>query len=215
MTNTLRKRCILLGLLLIAAALCFLIYNKREADLAAQSAEQALQKIADLSPAPKLSPKAEPTQKAKPSQETASPSAIPTVTPTPIVEEMPAVDVDGIPYVGVLELPSLGLSLPVIDQISKSNLRQAPCRYQGSAYVDNLIIAAHNYQRHFGGLKTMQIGDEITFTDMNEQRFSYTVSRVEELEGTAVEEMEAGDWDLTLFTCTLGGQKRVVVRCKK
>jgi sortase A len=25
--------------------------------------------------------------------------------------------------------------------------------------------------------------------------------------------MESGDWDLTLFTCTTGGQSRITVRC--
>ena len=29
-----------------------------------------------------------------------------------------------------------------------------------------------------------------------------------------MKELLSGDWDLTLFTCTLGGKSRVVVRCK-
>ena len=32
-------------------------------------------------------------------------------------------------------------------------------------------------------------------------------------DGTAVEEMEAGEWDLTLFTCTPDSRSRVTVRC--
>ena len=43
----------------------------------------------------------------------------------------------------------------------------------------------------------------------------YEVSRVEQLERTAIEEMESGDWDLTLFTCTVGGAARVTVRCQQ
>ncbi len=31
----------------------------------------------------------------------------------------------------------------------------------------------------------------------------------------AMEEMESGDWDLTLFTCTIGGACRVTVRCQQ
>ena len=27
--------------------------------------------------------------------------------------------------------------------------------------------------------------------------------------------MEAGDWDLTLFTCTIGGQTRVTIRLER
>ena len=30
---------------------------------------------------------------------------------------------------------------------------------------------------------------------------------------TSVQEMTDGDWDLTLFTCTVGGKSRVTVRC--
>ena len=51
------------------------------------------------------------------------------------------------------------------------------------------------------------------FTDVDGNIFRYTVADLEQLEGTDVKEMEAGDWDLTLFTCTLGGQYRVTVRC--
>ena len=29
------------------------------------------------------------------------------------------------------------------------------------------------------------------------------------------EEMLSGEWDLTLFTCTLGGRQRVTVRCDR
>ena len=43
----------------------------------------------------------------------------------------------------------------------------------------------------------------------------YEVSLVEQLERTAIEEMESGDWDLTLFTCTVGGAARVTVRCQR
>ena len=45
------------------------------------------------------------------------------------------------------------------------------------------------------------------------QTYRYTVDRVETLPETAVEEMRAGEWDLTLFTCTYDGRARVTVRC--
>lgn len=51
------------------------------------------------------------------------------------------------------------------------------------------------------------------FTDADGNVFSYAVSGVEQLSPTAIGELEAGGWALSLFTCTLGGQYRVVVRC--
>lgn len=202
MGNTLRKICMVSGLLLIAAALCLFVYNKREAESAAQTAEQALQEISDV-----------PHVLEQP-QESEIHSIIPDYISDPTME-MPTVEVDGNFYIGILEIHALELSLPVISEWNDTRLKQAPCRYKGSVYLDNLIIAGHNYKKHFGGLKNLQIGDTITFTDMDEHCFSYTVTALEELDGTAIEAMESGDWDLTLFTCTIGGKKRGTVRCKK
>ena len=54
---------------------------------------------------------------------------------------------------------------------------------------------------------------EVSFTDAVGNVFLYTVAELETLGKTDVEEMQAGDWDLTLFTCTYGGKNRVTVRC--
>ena len=116
-------------------------------------------------------------------------------------------------YYSTISFPALGLELPVMSQWSYPNLKIAPCRYQGSAYTGDLIIAGHNYRTHFGPLKNLRVGDAVLFTDADGNQFRYTVAQVENLAKTAVEEMAAGDWDLTLFTCTLGGQTRVTVRC--
>ncbi len=128
--------------------------------------------------------------------------------------EMPIIEIDGNSYVGYVDIPVLGLSLPVLESWSYPNLKISPCRYEGSVYHNDLIIAAHNYERHFGGLKTLSVGDEVRFTDGDGNVFHYQVSVLDTLQPTQVEEMSAGDnWDLTLFTCTLGGQQRVTVRC--
>ena len=128
---------------------------------------------------------------------------------------MPTVSFDGNDYIGRVDIPSLGLSLPVISEWSYPRLKIAPCRYTGSAYLDNLIIAAHNYSSHFGNLNRLNTGDTVTFTDVDGNQFTYAVSLIEDLPGTAIEEMQAGEWDLTLFTCTLGGRSRVTVRCER
>ena len=63
-------------------------------------------------------------------------------------------------------LPTLGRTLPVLNGWSGELLKIAPCRYLGSAYNDNLIVMAHNYDSHFGRLKKLQIGDPVTFRDV-------------------------------------------------
>ena len=126
---------------------------------------------------------------------------------------MPVEEIEGNGYIGLLEIPALGLSLPVMSEWSYPNLKLAPCRYSGSAYTGNFTIAGHNYSTHFGPIGGLNAGDSITFTDMQGNRFAYEVQVVETLEATAVEDMVSEEWDLTLFTCDLSGESRVTVRC--
>ena len=77
------------------------------------------------------------------------------------------------------------------------------------------MIMAHNYRTHFGKIRRMKAGDLVTFTDMDGATHEYQVVALEVLGGTAVEEMTSGEYDLTLFTCTYGGENRVTVRCDR
>ena len=190
------------GLLLIAAALALAAYNVIDAQRAARSpaqAQKALPQTRAVSAA---------------DREEASADNAPAYLADPEMP-MPTVSFDGNDYIGRVDIPSLGLSLPVISEWSYPRLKIAPCRYTGSAYLDNLIIAAHNYSSHFGNLNRLNTGDTVTFTDVDGNQFTYAVSLIEDLPGTAIEEMQAGEWDLTLFTCTLGGRSRVTVRCER
>lgn len=126
---------------------------------------------------------------------------------------MPTCKVGDWSYIGTLSIPVIGKTLSVMDEWSYGGMKVSPGRYQGSAYTNDLIICGHNYQSHFGQLKSLVIGDEICFTDVDGNEFHYTVSTVETLDGTDIDGITAGDWDLTLFTCTIGGQQRIAVRC--
>ena len=129
--------------------------------------------------------------------------------------EMPVVIVEERAYVGMIEIPVLELALPVLDDWNYPALKVAPCRYEGSAYTGDLIVMAHNYDSHFGKLRQLQPEDEVRYTDKAGKVFTYLVMELETLPGSAVEDMSAGQWDLTLFTCTYGGQSRVTIRCRQ
>ena len=187
------KGLIFTGLLLIAAALFLTGYNLFDQMRAQRSAAQAAAQLAERLPQTRQ-------------------TDVPDYLLTPEME-MPVETIDGVDYVGVLRIPALALELPVINQWSYPLLKIAPCRYSGSAYQNNLVLCAHNYASHFGNLKNLHIGDAVTFTDMDGNLFAYQVAELETLPPQATEEMENGDWDLTLFTCTVGGQSRVTVRC--
>jgi sortase A len=127
--------------------------------------------------------------------------------------EMPVIEIDGNYYVGIIEIPSLDLKLPVMSSWSYANLSISPCRFSGSIYSSDMVIAGHNYITHFGKLRNLNIGDEVKFTDSDGNEFIYEVKDLEILPPTAVEEMTDSGWELTLFTCTVGAKTRLAVRC--
>lgn len=195
-----------LGLLLIAAALVLTGYNIWDERRAGEASEKMLEQM-EL-----------PVEEAREryagweSGLEGSEVDIPNYVLNPYME-MPVTVIDGYEYIGVVSVPSLGLELPVMSEWSYPRLKVAPCRYQGSAYTNDLIIAGHNYRKHFSPLKTLEPGARIVFTDVAGNQFYYIADSVEILKKTEVEQMEAGEWDLTLFTCTYGGQTRFTLRC--
>ena len=188
---------ITIGLLLIAAALFLVSYNLYDELRAEQAARQAVNKL-----------EASTNQEPLASDER---TVIPDYVLSPNME-MPVETINGIDFIGVLRIPALELELPIISEWNYPNLKTAPCRYSGSAYLNNLIICGHNYTSHFGTLKNLWEGDIATFTDIDGNVFIYKMVERETLNPTDIEGMESGNWDLTLFTCTVGGQSRVTIR---
>ena len=195
------------GLLLIAAALCLVGLNLRDNAHAGSAARQTLE---ELVPQIRESvPVPDPAEIVDP-EETEYPDYL--LHPG---MEMPVREINGFEYVGVVSIPVLELELPVMSEWSYAGLKEAPCRYVGTPYLDNMVIAAHNFEWHFGRIHELVCGDEVIFTDMDGNVFRYTVAEIEKLSPLAVEEMTESYWPLTLFTCTVGGRLRVTVRCQQ
>lgn len=127
---------------------------------------------------------------------------------------MPVAEIDGYGYIGELHIPVLGLELAIQDNWSYEGLKLSPCRYTGSAYLGDMTIVAHNYKSHFGNLKNLQPGDEVVFTDIDNNRFEYQVSQVQEIDPYMPEQVTDSGYDLVLCTCTLGGATRIAVYCE-
>ena len=207
------KFLIITGLLLIAAALFLTVYNLYDEVRARRSVMEIMACIEADIPA---NPSTEPLEIPEEANTTASLEEVevPDYLLNPDME-MPTENINGIDYIGILRIPALELELPVISEWSYPRLKIAPCRYTGSAYQDDLIIAAHNYNSHFGNLKNLREGDTATLTDMDGNVFTYEMAELEILQPTDIEGMDSGEWDLTLFTCTIGGSSRVTARFER
>ena len=195
MKNLKSNLLILIGVLLILASLGLTMYNLYEDDMVEQNTPQADDVVMPL----KL--------------DAANAEYIPDYQLDEDFE-MPVVRVDDREYIGRIDIGVLGISLPVLSEFTYPNLKIAPVRYVGDIYDGTCIIGAHNYNSHFGKLKNLQVGDALSFTDMDGNVFQYRVKELQTLDGKDVAGLCEGDWDLTLFTCTYGGRSRVTVRCE-
>lgn len=179
--------CMILGAVLVFAALSLFLWNRLEDEKAGEASGEILPELV---------------------------RQIGQSDPEPYDPEMTEAEIGGEAYIGYVSIPSLDLRLPVMSSWSYPKLRTAPCRYSGSTKTGDLVIAAHNYSQHFGQIENLQPGDEVTFTDMDGRVTDYEVAEVDTLDPADVEEMTDSGYALTLFTCTYSGRSRVTVRCE-
>lgn len=200
----------ILGTVFMLGALSLFIYNEREAAAAGEASMIVVPQIKEE--IRKNQQIAQESGTEPPREESLE---IPVEYLDPSAFEMKEVEIDGYGYIGYLSIPKLELDLPIMSQWDNKRLRIAPCRYVGSVRGEDLVLMAHNYAKHFGRLSQLSQGDMVIFTDMDGVVTQYQVMAQDILAPDAVEEMTAGAFDLTLFTCTYGGRSRVTVYCDK
>ena len=128
--------------------------------------------------------------------------------------ETPTIEIDGVQYIGFLELPKLSLTLPVAAEYTIEQLSKSPALYSGTFTSADSVIAAHNYVTHFGRLRRLEVGDELIFTDAAGRKYEYTVGWIENVLPSDSEHMiKKNGWELTLFTCNYDKSVRYTVRC--
>ena len=130
-------------------------------------------------------------------------------------EQIKVAELDGAYYMGVLTIPAMEKILPIQSTWSEAQLKISPCRYSGSIQEGQLVIAGHNYKRHFTGLASLPIGESVVFTDLEGNQIFYEVREVYTVSATNIEGMVNSGYDLSLFTCNYSGKARVTVRCER
>lgn len=202
MRNKLGINCMLLGCLLILGAVLLFLHNQNEVEQATQSSAATLVRLVEHM---------ETTTPTEPIPVVQIPETLLTQEDT----QMDEIYVDELPCIGYLTIPKLELVLPILSTWDYDMLQVAPCRYYGSVPGNNMVLMAHNYQSHFGNISSLAVDDRLFFTDVNGITVEYKVMAQDVLSPYAVDEMISGDFDLTLFTCTYGGQSRITVYCDR
>lgn len=112
---------------------------------------------------------------------------------------MPALAIDGLDVIGLLELPEQDIKLPVGDLQGDPSLTYRPARYTGTLYDGSLTIAGVYSDHELSVMASLEGGETVVFTDMTGEFFTFSVERVRRVSEVSEEVLAAFDADLIWF----------------
>lgn len=124
-------------------------------------------------------------------------------------------NISGYDYIGVINIPSLNIKLPIMRETDYDRLAISPCKYYGNINTNDLVLCAHDYVNQFGKISNLKEDDIVIITDVLGNNYVYKVVLTEELNPTDITNMIDSPFDLTLYTCSYGALKRITVRCNR
>lgn len=127
---------------------------------------------------------------------------------------MPTLQIDGVDYVAMIEIPAFDIKLPVANRWDSSLLSDAPARFSGSAYDSTLVIGGTDYSRQFAFCDQIELDTTVILTDMTGAQFLYRVSAIHRSDDAKREWLTDGAGDLTLFCKDTYSMQYIAVRCQ-
>ena len=124
--------------------------------------------------------------------------------------------------VAIVNIPSLGLSYPVLNTTTDELLKISPCYFWGPKpnEVGNYCIVGHNYRntKFFSKVPTLDNGAIIELTDLTGRTLKYAVYDKYLVDPTNVactSQRTNGQKEVTLITCTNDSSQRVIVKARE
>ena len=127
---------------------------------------------------------------------------------------MPCIELDGVDFNGIIEIPTFDVCLPVANKWNSGNVNKYPHRFSGSVYDRSLILGGSDNNGKFDFMKNISNGDFVFFTDTLGVRYSYVVDNIIMTDDVSFEGLSGGEWDLTFFARNSYGFDYTVVKCK-
>lgn len=124
---------------------------------------------------------------------------------------MSVLSVDGIDFVGLIELPRYESVLPVCADWGEST--KYPCRFSGSIYDGSMQIGATTQKGQYDFYRDLSVGDTVNYIDAEGNRFTYKVTSLyyeRHADQAALHKKEAA---LTLFIKNLFSFEYLIVFC--
>lgn len=125
-------------------------------------------------------------------------------------------------YIGRVVIPKIGVDYAILDHWSDELLKVSICKFHGANPngVGNLCLVGHNWRnkKFFSKVPTLEIGDIVQITDLNEKTIDYEVYDIHTVDPNNTDDTTQktnGRKEVTLITCTDDSQQRVIVKCKE
>ena len=208
------------GVVLVFAALRLFFHNRIEDKTAGENAEKTLQQLEDAM----TEREAKDETAATPAPDVSSSPGMPSPAgtgsgsnglPAPPALDMPTVRSGAYDYIGYLDFPGYGLTMPVAATWSFPAMEISPCRHTGSVYYDYLVVAGHIYISEFDVLFHLEAGDSVTFTDVDGNVFTYTVREFASVTPDDSDTVMNSGYALTMYACNWDTSERVTVICER
>lgn len=124
---------------------------------------------------------------------------------------MPVLSLDQTDFIGLLEMPMYHSVLPVCAAWNKPS--KYPCRLSGSVYDGTLQIGATSQRGQFDFYRDISVGDSLFFTDVEGNRYPYSVIDIRYEKHANQEALQRTDAALTLFIKNIYGFDYIILSC--
>ena len=124
---------------------------------------------------------------------------------------MSTLSIDGTDFVGILELPRFESDIPVCADWGK--LSKYPCRFSGSVYDRTMQIGGTSQKGQYDFYRDISVGDGVFFTDMEGNRFSYSVTNIRYEKNADQSTLLREDASLTLFIKNVYAFEYIIIYC--
>ena len=124
---------------------------------------------------------------------------------------MSVLSMDGTDYVGILEIPRYGSTLPVC--ADWGSVSKHPCRLSGSIYDRTMKIGGTSQKGQYDFFREISAGDAVYFTDMEGNCYTYEVTDIRYEKRADLTALQREDAALTLFIKNIYAFEYIVIFC--
>ena len=125
--------------------------------------------------------------------------------------DLPSLSVDTESFVGILEMPRYQSTLPVGATFGKTT--KFPCLFSGSVYDKTIKIGATTQKGQFDFYREISLGDSVYFTDMEGNRYAYSITNIRYEKHATKDVLEENESDLTLFVKNIYDYEYLIIDC--